>query len=156
MITINIDKAKAIAHDIRRAARAEEFKPLDVKATIPAEAAEAEAARQAVRDKAPRGPRDERDEEFQRDELPSREQALVAGGDEHRIGRAADLLHAAAPGHRLEVGRERQQQPEDQRQTTLLPASVRERDVGDLPGDADGVPGEEAGGCRPAQDARPF
>ena len=51
MITINIDKAKAIAHDIRRAARAEEFKPLDVKATIPEEAAEAEAARQAVRDK---------------------------------------------------------------------------------------------------------
>ena len=51
MITINIDKAKAIAHDIRRAARAEEFKPLDVKATIPADAAEAEAARQAVRDK---------------------------------------------------------------------------------------------------------
>ena len=51
MITINIDKAKAIANDIRRAARAEEFKPLDVKATIQAEAAEAEAARQAVRDK---------------------------------------------------------------------------------------------------------
>ena len=51
MITINIDKAKAIAHDIRRAARAEEFKPLDVKATIPAEAADAEAARQAIRDK---------------------------------------------------------------------------------------------------------
>ena len=51
MITINIDKAKAIAHDIRRVARAEEFKPLDVKATISEEAAEAEAARQAVRDK---------------------------------------------------------------------------------------------------------
>jgi hypothetical protein len=29
MITINIDKAKNIAHDIRRAARAEEFKPHD-------------------------------------------------------------------------------------------------------------------------------
>ena len=29
MITINIDKAKTIAHDIRRAARAEEFKPHD-------------------------------------------------------------------------------------------------------------------------------
>jgi len=29
MITVNIDKAKAIAHDVRRAARAEEFKPLD-------------------------------------------------------------------------------------------------------------------------------
>lgn len=51
MIVINLDKAKNIANDIRRAARAEEFKPLDVKATIPAEAAEAEAARQAVRDK---------------------------------------------------------------------------------------------------------
>ena len=51
MISINIEKARAIAHEIRRAARAEEFKPLDAKATIPAEAAEAEAARQAVRDK---------------------------------------------------------------------------------------------------------
>lgn len=51
MITINIDKAKAIAHDKRRAARAAEFAPLDIKATIPSEAAAAEAARQAVRDK---------------------------------------------------------------------------------------------------------
>lgn len=51
MITINIDKAKAIAHDVRRAARAEEFKPLDVKATIPSEAAQAEIERQAIRDK---------------------------------------------------------------------------------------------------------
>ncbi len=51
MITINIDKAKIIAHDIRRAARAEEFAPLDIKATIPSEAEAAEAARQAVRDK---------------------------------------------------------------------------------------------------------
>lgn len=51
MITVNIDKAKVIAHDARRAARAEEFKPLDVKATIPTEAAAAEAARQVVRDK---------------------------------------------------------------------------------------------------------
>ena len=51
MITINITKAKAIAHDVRRAARAEEFKPLDVKATIPSEAAQAEIDRQAVRDK---------------------------------------------------------------------------------------------------------
>ena len=51
MIVINLDKAKNIAHDIRRVARAEEFKPLDVKATIPEAAAEAEAARQAVRDK---------------------------------------------------------------------------------------------------------
>ena len=51
MIVINIDKAKNIAHDIRRAKRAEEFAPLDIKATIPSEAVEAEAARQAVRDK---------------------------------------------------------------------------------------------------------
>ena len=51
MITINVDKAKAIAHDKRRAARAEESKPLDIKATIPSEAVAAEAARQAVRDK---------------------------------------------------------------------------------------------------------
>jgi len=51
MITVNIDKAKSIAHDIRRVARAEEFAPLDVKATIPSEAATAEDARQAVREK---------------------------------------------------------------------------------------------------------
>ena len=51
MIKINTDKAKAIAHDMRRAARAEEFKPLDVQATIPSLAAQAEAARQAIRDK---------------------------------------------------------------------------------------------------------
>ncbi len=51
MITINIDKAKAIVHDKRRAVRAAEFAPLDVKATIPSEAAAAEAARQAIRDK---------------------------------------------------------------------------------------------------------
>lgn len=50
-IVINIDKAKAIAHDKRRAARAEEFAPLDIKATIPSEAAAAESARQAVREK---------------------------------------------------------------------------------------------------------
>ena len=51
MISINIDKAKSIAHEARRAARAAEFAPLDVQATIPAKAAEAEAARQVVRDK---------------------------------------------------------------------------------------------------------
>ena len=51
MITINIDKAKAIAHDKRREARSAEFAPLDIKATIPSEAIAAEAARQAVRDK---------------------------------------------------------------------------------------------------------
>lgn len=51
MIVVNLDKAKAIGHEMRRAKRAEEFAPLDVKATIPAEAAAAEAARQAIRDK---------------------------------------------------------------------------------------------------------
>lgn len=51
MIKINLDKAKAIGHDMRRAARSEEFKPLDIKATIPSEAAAAEEARQAVREK---------------------------------------------------------------------------------------------------------
>jgi hypothetical protein len=51
MIVINIDKAKGIAHDIRRAKRAEEFAPLDTKATIPSEAVAAEAARQDIRDK---------------------------------------------------------------------------------------------------------
>lgn len=50
-IAINIDKAKTIAHDKRRAARAAEFAPLDVKATIPSEAAAAEAARAEVRAK---------------------------------------------------------------------------------------------------------
>lgn len=51
MITIHIDKAKDIAHTMRRAARAAEFAPLDIKATIPSEAAAAEAARQFIRDK---------------------------------------------------------------------------------------------------------
>jgi hypothetical protein len=50
-ITVNLDKAKTIVHDIRRAKRTAEFAPLDVKATIPSEAAAAEAARQVVRDK---------------------------------------------------------------------------------------------------------
>jgi len=47
----DLNKAKGIAHDKRRAARAKEFAPLDVEATIPAKAAQAEAARQAIRDK---------------------------------------------------------------------------------------------------------
>jgi len=50
-IFINLDKAKSIAHDKRRAARSEEFKPLDIKATIPSEAVAAEAGRQLIRDK---------------------------------------------------------------------------------------------------------
>ena len=51
MITINVNKAKEITHDKRRAARSAEFAPLDIKATIPSEAAAAEAERQAIRDK---------------------------------------------------------------------------------------------------------
>lgn len=53
MITINIDKAKEIGHDMRRAARAEEFKPYDdaIAKQIPGQMAGAEAARQAIRDK---------------------------------------------------------------------------------------------------------
>lgn len=51
MITINLDKAKNIAHDKRRAARSAEFAPLDIKATIPTEAQAAEAARQVIREK---------------------------------------------------------------------------------------------------------
>jgi len=51
MITINIDKAKTIAHDKRRLNRSAEFAPLDIKATIPSESVAAEAARQLIRDK---------------------------------------------------------------------------------------------------------
>lgn len=50
-IAINLNKAKTIVHDIRRAARSAEFAPLDIKATIPSEAVAAETARQAVREK---------------------------------------------------------------------------------------------------------
>jgi hypothetical protein len=53
MITINITKAKAIGHDMRRAARAEEFKPFDeaIAKQIPGEADGAEAQRQVIREK---------------------------------------------------------------------------------------------------------
>lgn len=53
MITINIDKAKAIGHDMRRAARAEEFKPHDdaIAKQIPGQMEGAEAARQVIRAK---------------------------------------------------------------------------------------------------------
>jgi hypothetical protein len=51
VITININKAKTIAHDKRREARSAEFAPLDIKATIPSEATAAEAARAAIRTK---------------------------------------------------------------------------------------------------------
>ena len=51
MITVNINKAKTIVHDIRRAKRTAEFAPLDIKATIPSEAVAAEEARAAIRTK---------------------------------------------------------------------------------------------------------
>jgi len=54
MININLDKAKAIGHDKRRAARAEEFKPHDevIMKQIPgADAVAAEEARAAIRTK---------------------------------------------------------------------------------------------------------
>ena len=52
MITINLDKAKSIGHDIRRTQRAEEFKPYDevIMKQIPgADATAAEEARQQIR-----------------------------------------------------------------------------------------------------------
>ena len=52
MITINLDKAKSIAHDMRRAARAEEFAPYDevIMKQIPgADATAAEQARKDIR-----------------------------------------------------------------------------------------------------------
>jgi hypothetical protein len=53
MITINITKAKTIAHDVRRSARAEEFKPHDeaIAKQIPGQADGAEAARAVIRAK---------------------------------------------------------------------------------------------------------
>ena len=52
MIVINLDKAKAIGHDMRRAARAEEFAPHDkiIAAQIPGQSAtDAETARAGIR-----------------------------------------------------------------------------------------------------------
>lgn len=54
MIVVNINKAKTIAHDMRRAARAEEFAPLDaaIMKQIPGTDVQAvETERQAIRDK---------------------------------------------------------------------------------------------------------
>jgi hypothetical protein len=53
MIAINVTKAKAIGHDMRRAARAVEFAPYDeaIAKQIPGQMEGAEAARQAIRDK---------------------------------------------------------------------------------------------------------
>ena len=54
MITINLEKAKAIAHDKRRVKRAEEFAPYDevIMKQIPGvDVVEAENKRQEIRDK---------------------------------------------------------------------------------------------------------
>ena len=53
MITININKAKTVAHDIRRAARSVEFQPYDdaIAKQIPGQAEGAEAARATIRAK---------------------------------------------------------------------------------------------------------
>lgn len=52
MIVVNLDKAKVIAHEKRRQARAEEFKPYDeiIIKQIPGNDA-AEVARQGIREK---------------------------------------------------------------------------------------------------------
>ena len=50
-VKTNINKAQAVAHDKRRAKRSEEFKPLDIEATIPSKAVKAEEARQLIRTK---------------------------------------------------------------------------------------------------------
>jgi hypothetical protein len=54
MIVVNIDKAKLIAHEIRRAKRSEEFAPLDevIMKQLPGnDLAEAEQSRQDIRNK---------------------------------------------------------------------------------------------------------
>jgi len=49
-VKTNMTKAKVIAHNIRRTSRDNLFKPLDIKTTIPVQAAQAEIDRQAIRD----------------------------------------------------------------------------------------------------------
>jgi hypothetical protein len=54
LIKVNMEKYRAIAHEKRRAARAEEFKPYDevIMKQIPGvDAQQAEGARQAIREK---------------------------------------------------------------------------------------------------------
>ena len=51
MIQVDISKAKEIAHEKRRTARAAEFAPLDIEVTIPAMSEQAEAKRAEIRDK---------------------------------------------------------------------------------------------------------
>lgn len=53
MIIVNIDKAKEIGHNMRRAAREQEFKPFDdaIAKQIPGQSEGAEAQRQLIREK---------------------------------------------------------------------------------------------------------
>ena len=51
MIQVDINKAKEITHEKRRAARATELAPLDIQATIPTMAEQAEAKRAEIRNK---------------------------------------------------------------------------------------------------------
>jgi len=54
LIKVNMEKYRVIAHQVRRGARAEEFKPYDevIMKQIPGvDAQQAEAARQAIREK---------------------------------------------------------------------------------------------------------
>lgn len=50
MINMNLDKAKDISHDKRRNKRTDMLKQLDIEATIPTMAEQAEIQRQAIRD----------------------------------------------------------------------------------------------------------
>lgn len=50
-VMVDLPKARIIAHDKRRIARDKEMEPLDRKATIPSEAAAAEATRVTIRTK---------------------------------------------------------------------------------------------------------
>jgi len=53
MITINLDKAKIIGHEIRRKNRSAEFAPYDdvIAKQIPGQFEDAESSRQSIRDK---------------------------------------------------------------------------------------------------------
>lgn len=51
IISVDLSKYREWVHGLRRAARAMEFKPWDLKVTIPAEQATAEAAREEIRER---------------------------------------------------------------------------------------------------------
>lgn len=49
-IKVNLERAKEIAHRIRRGRRSELFRPLDLETTIPGRAEDAEASRKKIRE----------------------------------------------------------------------------------------------------------